>query len=174
MEAQGSLSLQTSAFFHQNYCVSSQHKDMHKNLHPSPQQALTRSTSLVFGTDSQLPDCTVLVLFANVCLCVCSIRLQTPACVHSSERPGHRWADGLVLVIWYRDPRQCTTPALEEWHKEFQVKSDLTDSHVYYLGWPVPFTVRWHLIMHLSQQAVAQVGAQRSYIAGMLHFFHFQ
>lgn len=95
----------------QQQCLQSTQGHARAFTCPFPQQGLTRSTNLVIGTDSQLPDCTVLVLFANVCLCVCSARLQTPACVHSTERArtllrGRPCAHNLAC-----DPQQCTRPA---------------------------------------------------------------
>lgn len=116
----------TSGFcvFQQHQCLLSTQGHARELIHPSPQQGLTRSTNLVIWTDSQLPDCTVSVLFANVCLCVCSVRLQTPACVHSRERPGHCWEDSHLLIIWYVIPRNTLAQPgvhMEGRRKEFSI-----------------------------------------------------
>lgn len=151
------LSVTSGLCVFQQQCLQSTQGHAQKFTHPSPQQGLTRSTNLVIGTDSQLPDCTVLVLFANVCLCVCSVRLQTPACVHSRERPGHCWEDGCLLIIWHVIPSSTLAQPpvhMEERKKEFSDQSDLTDSLLYCLGRPVPSIARWHLITHLSHQCL--------------------
>lgn len=125
-----------------------------------------------------------------MCVCVFAVWDCRHQLVYTAESgPGHRWEDGRVLIIWHVIPSNAPAQPpvhMEERNKEFAVQSDLTDSLLYCLARPVPSIARWHLIMHLSQQALKKsatkpksvTAAQRRYITVMnswciLFFFFF-